>query len=612
MFLWYAVPVNAAYSAQSLEPQAVRGQLDLTQVDFQNTDFIELNGEWAFYWKQLLDPSMIDSEKSRLTSYVPVPQVWNNYRVGQLDLSPKGYATYHLKVKLNPDEIGRPKALYMPGIATAYKLWVDGKLLAASGVVGTSESEMQPKTLPKVVFYTPKSQQVDLVMQVSNFVQRKAGLWNKIKFGDVEPITLLREKNIGIDLLTVGALLIIGIYHLFYYFLRRADKAPLYFGIFCLLISLRTLLLGEMLFVRAFPDFSWGISVKMEYLTATIGVPVFVMYLQALYPKDCSLKFRNFSVWSGALFSLIVILTPPIIFTYTIKAQQVVIVISIVYGIWVILRAIYYRRTGSAINFVAILVLFLTIINDILFYNHIIFTRNLVEFGLLFFLLSHAFILSVKFSRSFQDAEMMSNKLHKLNNELDQIVMERTRSLEESKDELTKANEQLFQLSYFDGLTGLYNRRSFEAALNDLSELTQNRPLALIILDIDYFKEYNDAYGHQAGDHCLKQVAGCLQDTLASVSGKVARWGGEEFIMLLPDMDTANAEQFAEQLLDSIVSLHIPHVKSPYSYLTVSIGISSHAQITDKEQWIKEADDALYTAKRKGRNRICVQPALSF
>jgi diguanylate cyclase (GGDEF)-like protein len=163
-------------------------------------------------------------------------------------------------------------------------------------------------------------------------------------------------------------------------------------------------------------------------------------------------------------------------------------------------------------------------------------------------------------------------------------------------------------LSRQDGLTGLANRRYFDACLaTEIRRASRSgEPLSLILIDIDYFKLYNDAYGHQGGDECLKRVAGCLQAVCQRAADLPARYGGEEFVLILPNTTPEGARIVANSLAAAIASLEITHARSKVSnVLTLSQGIATLLPGVEMEPdlLIEHADQALYRAKERGRNR---------
>ncbi|MEW8627033.1 MAG: diguanylate cyclase [Candidatus Thiodiazotropha sp.] len=178
----------------------------------------------------------------------------------------------------------------------------------------------------------------------------------------------------------------------------------------------------------------------------------------------------------------------------------------------------------------------------------------------------------------------------------------------EAERALREANEKLAELATIDGLTGIANRRTFDEQLQaEWKRMArEQQSLSLILLDIDYFKNYNDHYGHQAGDDCLRLVAVSLIECIKRTPDRLARYGGEEFALILPQTSQEGAYHMAECLRKAILDRHIPHAKSEVStQVTISLGVVSMVpQAQDQvENLIQGADKALYRAKAEGRNR---------
>ena len=188
--------------------------------------------------------------------------------------------------------------------------------------------------------------------------------------------------------------------------------------------------------------------------------------------------------------------------------------------------------------------------------------------------------------------------------ERDQAVQ----ALRESQRRLQELNLQLLQLSQSDSLTGLANRRFFDEVLD--SELRRagraGQPLSLLMIDNDHFKKYNDHYGHQQGDHCLRKVAQTLKTSARRAGDTSARYGGEEFAVILPTTDAAAAAIAARNLCHAVRALAEPHAASPLEQVTVSIGHATWlgGQAMEAGPLIVAADEALYRAKEKGRDRV--------
>ncbi|WP_111415376.1 GGDEF domain-containing protein [Billgrantia lactosivorans] len=192
--------------------------------------------------------------------------------------------------------------------------------------------------------------------------------------------------------------------------------------------------------------------------------------------------------------------------------------------------------------------------------------------------------------------------------------------LVESVDQLLQAfqrgldqRDQLHQISTMDGLTGIANRRHFDAFIDREWHRARRHghPLSVIFLDIDHFKEFNDHYGHVAGDDTLRAVAEALTGVIHRASDLVARYGGEEFVCVLPDTDLAGALRVARRIHEQIRALEIPHAYSTRSgRVTASLGVASGTPApdgADYEELMAEADRQLYRAKRQGRDRVAAQ-----
>jgi diguanylate cyclase (GGDEF)-like protein len=174
---------------------------------------------------------------------------------------------------------------------------------------------------------------------------------------------------------------------------------------------------------------------------------------------------------------------------------------------------------------------------------------------------------------------------------------------------LERANASLQEISVQDGLTGIGNRRGFDQYLGHQTAVAARyqRPLALVLIDVDHFKIYNDTYGHVAGDDALKRVAAVLQACCQRSADVAARYGGEEFALVLPDTDAEGAMHIAKTALDAVAQLRIPHTECPIGpHLSISMGVATLPPGSPMRpgHLIAAADDALYRAKRAGRNRV--------
>lgn len=437
VYIFMMIPANA-FAVN--DPEWSQGKVDLSGRDFQREGSIPLNGEWEFYWNRLLNPSSFSNPGLPPESgWIHVPSQW-----GEEVLSNRGFGTYRLTVTLPPNSEKRTMALYVRSVATSYNLWVNGEMLASSGTVGTDRKTMVPRNVPQVVYFQPKAGNNELVIQVSNFVQRKGGIWESIRLGDATAVAHERNTHVISEIFIVGCLTVMGLYHIALFAFRRKDKAPLYFGILCLAISMRTLVLGETLGMAMLPQVPWEIGVKVEYISACFSFLMYVLFINTQYPSKMS-RITNLvcSVVQGGVVSL-VLLTPADIYTRIMLPYQLLVAIpTIIYTLSVYLWAAYKRKEGSVTNMIGFAIMAATITNDILFYNQVIMTGTWIPFGLLFFLLTQSVNVSARFSKAFYTAETLSEELKITNESLESKVLERTAALSDTNERLEETNREL-------------------------------------------------------------------------------------------------------------------------------------------------------------------------
>jgi len=209
------------------------------------------------------------------------------------------------------------------------------------------------------------------------------------------------------------------------------------------------------------------------------------------------------------------------------------------------------------------------------------------------------------FHRDIGERKKNEEKIREYQENLEQLVTQRTL-------ELKHANQKLEELASQDPLTQLHNRRSFDAFLSQQIRSTQrnNNSLSLLLIDIDHFKSFNDEYGHQQGDMCLKSVASGIKKSIYRPADMAARYGGEEFVVILQDTDIEGAIKVSQNIQNNIAALKgLPINPNTKDNISLSIGIASYQQIKNKKTAEKDiislADKAMYEAKRHGRNQIC-------
>jgi diguanylate cyclase (GGDEF)-like protein len=254
--------------------------------------------------------------------------------------------------------------------------------------------------------------------------------------------------------------------------------------------------------------------------------------------------------------------------------------------------------------------------NSQAFFKSIIVGGNLTPIGLFIFALANSLVIGKRFASALTKEEETSEELIQVNANLDEIVRERTEELlqirekiEQQNLELERKNEILQQFSFSDYLIGIGNRRKYNLMIDSEWSrcLHEQTSMALLIIDIDDFKGFNDYYGHQEGDKCLIKVGKTLQKNLLREMDMLMRYGGEEFVIIMTEVSQEVAMESALNLKQKIEELSIPHATSKVNrFVTVSIGGSVIIPSVDSSyhELFKKADKALYQVKNSGRNQV--------
>ena len=432
--------------------QSEEGILDLTQVDV-SVNPQKLTGEWAFYWQELLTPEDIRIRSERDGNndrWISIPSSWLGYRLDGQQLSGTGYATFRVIIQLSEQDRNERLALRLPTIFHAYKLWVNGELLAEVGAVGQDKSEMTPRLATKLVFFQQGNDTVELVMQVSNFHHKRGGITKYIELGGSNVLTAKTNLKVASEMFITASLLVIGVYHLLLYMLRRKDRAPLYFGLFTVLFGIRSLLVGELMFTQWFPHFPWELQFKTEYLILCSSGYIITMYFECIFPNYVTRWFRIGSRIVTSALCLVVVVTPALIYSRMLLLIGVIVVLHMVYLMVGLAEAAVRRMEGALIFLLVSVVALVTVINDFLYFNEWSLIGNTSPFGLLVFTIAQMILLSSRYTRAAANEERIArelyeanNKLTEMNSNLEQIVLERTHALSAAHEDLRMSYERL-------------------------------------------------------------------------------------------------------------------------------------------------------------------------
>ena len=454
--------------SQASTLNAKKGVFDLRGALFsRENEIVKLDGEWEFYWNQLLSPSdfrkMEKCEKENpdksncqilkkiKKSYSNLPKEWihetevveGDSVVSVKNLPSEGYATYRLIILT---DYTNDLSLYTPNITSAYNLYVDGKLLISDGKVTKKKEEAVPGRRVKIANIPTHGDQIEIVIQVSNFNFYNAGIWESISFGDEKNILNFRERKIIQESIVIGIIFIMGMYHLGLYSQRRQDTSPLWFGIFCLIIVLRSLLTSESLMYEVFPEFPVVLGLKLDFLTISFSVIIFINFIRNLYPDEEIQTIRKILYFTSTSLTVFTIVAPPLVFIKYLLLYHINILVTIVYILYIVIYAIKNQRDMAKVFILGLLLFSITVLNDILYFNSVIRTGLYAPFGVVMFIFIQSYILSARFSQAFISVEQLSRNLMHSNKDL-QVSRDRAQKayleLEASQKHLVQSDKMI-------------------------------------------------------------------------------------------------------------------------------------------------------------------------
>ena len=388
-------------------PTVIDGIIDLRNYDFAYDGSVRLNGDWVY------DSSQLTLHKfgADRIDYASLPGIWNDdLREGTP--SGNGYASYHLQLLL-PEE-PRHMGMEIPYVYSAFKVYIDSVLVADNGVVGTTLETHKSQFSPKSISFTA-SGIVNLSIQVSNFEDRKGGIWATPKIGLAKDILSSWTTGLAAEFFMIGALFIIGFYQVSLFVMRREDRSTLYFGIFCLILSIRSLLVGSVLMNHVFPMMSWLSMARLEYVLIFSMTPLFMFFIDALFPGHISTLLKKISVGFFVLISIFILSTTKAVFGQLLVVIPIAVLLNGIPAFYSMYKAYQENHRGAVNSIIGTLVLFAAAANDILYSLELIHTDNYLSYGVLVFIIIQSLNIAYIFGKAFEDVKSLTQNLQLTN-----------------------------------------------------------------------------------------------------------------------------------------------------------------------------------------------------
>ncbi|ATW25034.1 ATP-binding protein [Candidatus Formimonas warabiya] len=503
-------------------PSPHQGILDLSAWKPTQNGLINLSGEWEFYWQKLLSYHNLHHSNLKPDLLAEVPEVWNGYQINGKSCPGFGYATYRLKIQ-NAQE-GQALAIRMPTVSAAYNLYINDRLIASNGRVAADKQGYLPEYRPMLAEFIPPSQNFEIILQVANFSYARGGVWNPIFLGSAENVGKY-DKTIGYkDMFLVGAFLIMAIFYLCIFFMRKEGMSSLYFTLLCLIAISMTIIYGDYVINRILPWAGYHVIVAIDYVVTTWAPIALVFLMGELFPEQTAPKLKKLFAIYAAFILLIVLVFPIHIYTILLYPLQFIGLAMAAYAVVCVAMAYAKNKRDSALILAGALIVTLGGIHDVLYHDNIIssYFGELSSFGFLIFLFLNAFILARRFSEAFKDAQMLSEKLMKLDKLKDEFLANTSHELRTPLNAMINIAEVVSR-----GTEGAVNQNQ-KAALALIT--SSGKRLSNLIDDIlDYAKLKNLDLQMNFQTVNLKRVA-------ESVINVLGRLNGTESVQMLLDI----------------------------------------------------------------------------
>lgn len=439
-FIFPLVPLLFSVIACSRieQPRAREGILDLSRYE----GIAVLSGKWEIHWERLLEPKDFRDADITPTGYITVPGSWNGFRVGTKTVDPYSFATYRLKIHTGNSDRQR-YAIYFPEIVNPVRIWINGINIKGSSLEEFEQEKKHRRDYtPFIYSFESTSPFVEILIQMHNTNHLRGGLRSSIHFGKEERVRKYHARNLHLEIFLAGILLIMSLYHVALFLLRKNDLSNLFFSILCFFVFARTSVTGENFLLVHFPEFPLVPQLKLEALTYYLGVGAAFLFIVSLFKEYASKKVSVVIVSFILFFSMIVLVASPMVYPHTLIPFQIITIAIGLYCFSILFRAFKERKVEVTMILVAWSVQFLCVLNDILYTDNITdFTGYVMPAGMVFFVFTHSFVISRRFSLAFKETRKLSRELEKSNILLEEKVEERTAELLKKNFILEKKKE---------------------------------------------------------------------------------------------------------------------------------------------------------------------------
>lgn len=553
-------------NARDSKPKAVKGVLDLRNLQQPDHFLVNLNGEWEFYWKKLLRPFDFNSNNFKPDYYGYVPSYWTDYPKELINTARFGYATYRLTI-LFPKDYHFPLAIDLPVFDSSYDIYMNGKYYGGNGTTGTSEKETKPEYKRNFFRINSISDSLQIIINVSNFHHRRGGFWLPARLGTFSEVQKKTSGSWAAEWSVMSLLLGFSIFFLLFYILNPSEKLLGAFSLTTIGLALRPLFTSHFLIFNLI-NIDWKWVIRFEYLLLFLVISGWSWFVVHLYPS----RFAKITAWTiSIVFSIASVLTlflPVRDFTYMILIYYPLMIVLISYLLFKSFIGTLKGRGLDFIYFLAFILLFLAGFHDlrVSMATSSVDTGYLLTYVIVLFVFIQTALIMYKWIKEFKERERLQNELSFLNHNLELLVNERTLELKRRNAEIEKQNSMIaIQNKQLSDTIQLKNR-IFSVIAHDLRSPVVNILYMLNLLKEKEYKEKYDTFANSSIQYA-QMVISLLENMLV--------WGRDQEDKIkfspekqnLSDIILTNLSIFKETADKKEISVNFTQIGSPEAYI---------------------------------------------
>ncbi|MDD2829231.1 MAG: 7TM diverse intracellular signaling domain-containing protein [Sulfuricurvum sp.] len=530
------------------------GNILFAQIPIQDISHInlpvKLNGEWGFAEDKVLLPQQTNT----ITKTLYLPQYLESRH------GPKGVATFVIDLYTTPN---KPLSLDFNPLVNPWKLFIDNNLVYESGIIDSKNKIYLASAKRQIANFTPTRHKTRITLWIANSQHRHFGLGISPQIAPYGILESYHSSMTYVNFALISILVATGFYHLGLFLVWRRDQAPLWFGLFLLVFTLRIATTSEKIITLIYPSITWEMLTRIEYISGYLTLPLFIMYISSLYPKQSNKIIQLINIIVGIVFVLFGLFTSTLFFTSSMPITEIIIIESVIFVSWVLYHAFKAKEPNSTFAFITFVIFAGTIIHDVLMFSKVIdSTDDWGPIGFIVYLFAQAQILLQRYANAF-------HTIQKHENELEYIISKRTGEL---KDLLSQRELLMRELSHrvknnLQFIIGLLWTKRVKASDETKAILLslQSQIQAIATVHETLCEQPNISTVN--GNHYLKTIIDALQELYPNITFSCTF--GEEGLLSLDDTISLGL------VVSEMVSNTVKHVYSTKSG-TISIDFEIH------------------------------------